>query len=79
MIWSRDDRWKSLIVATDGVEIIDEAHEAGRGVLMLVPHFGNWEILNLFLGCPLRAHGLVRPATRFWLRRSPSRGSDANR
>ncbi len=50
MLWSRSDRWKSLIVAVEGVEIIDDARESGRGVLVLVPHFGNWEILNLFLG-----------------------------
>ena len=50
MLWSRSDRWKSLIAAVDGVQIIDEARETGRGVLILVPHFGNWEILNLFLG-----------------------------
>lgn len=57
MIWSCDERWKSLLVATEGVEMIDGARRSGRGVLLLVPHFGNWEILNLFLGahCGLTA------------------------
>ena len=57
MLWSRDERWKSLLVATEGVELIDRARREGRGVLLLAPHFGNWEILSLFLGahCGLTA------------------------
>jgi KDO2-lipid IV(A) lauroyltransferase len=50
MLWSGGDRWKELIVAVDGLEVIEDARDDGRGVLVLVPHFGNWEILNLFLG-----------------------------
>jgi Kdo2-lipid IVA lauroyltransferase/acyltransferase len=57
VIWSRDERWKRLLVATEGVEMIDRARRHGKGVLLLAPHFGNWEILNLFLGthCGLTA------------------------
>lgn len=61
MLWSRSDRWKSLIVAVEGGEIIDEARESGRGVLVLVPHFGNWEILNLFLGARYGLAALYDP------------------
>ena len=61
MLWSRDDRWKSLIVDVEGVEIIDEARGSGRGVLVLVPHFGNWEILNLFLGARYGLTALYDP------------------
>ncbi len=61
MIWSRDDRWKSSIVATAGVEMIDRARRAGKGVLLLVPHFGNWEVLNLFLGAHCRLTALYDP------------------
>jgi KDO2-lipid IV(A) lauroyltransferase len=51
MVWGRgDQRWRSLIKDVVGVDMIEEAQKAGRGVLVLVPHFGNWEILNLFLG-----------------------------
>jgi KDO2-lipid IV(A) lauroyltransferase len=50
MLWSGADRWQELIVAVDGLEVIDDAGDARRGVLVLVPHFGNWELLNLFLG-----------------------------
>jgi KDO2-lipid IV(A) lauroyltransferase len=51
IVWRRgDSRWKSLITAVDGIDAIDDTRGSGRGVLVLVPHFGNWEILNLFLG-----------------------------
>jgi Kdo2-lipid IVA lauroyltransferase/acyltransferase len=51
IVWGREDqRWKSLIKDVVGVHVIEDAQKAGKGVLVLVPHFGNWEILNLFLG-----------------------------
>lgn len=43
-------RWKALVLAEHGAELIDAARSAGRGVLLLVPHFGNWEFLALYLG-----------------------------
>jgi Kdo2-lipid IVA lauroyltransferase/acyltransferase len=51
IVWGRSDqRWRSLIKDVVGAHLVEEAQKAGRGVLVLVPHFGNWEILNLFLG-----------------------------
>ncbi|GAB2803291.1 lauroyl acyltransferase [Halomonas shantousis] len=32
-----------------GRELLDEARAQGRGVIVLAPHFGNWEILNFWL------------------------------
>ncbi len=61
MIWSHDDRWKDLIVEAQGVEVIDDALGSGKGVLVLVPHFGNWEILNLFLGARYGITALYDP------------------
>ena len=61
--WRRADRrWKSLIAAVDGVAAIDDAQRLGRGVLILVPHFGNWEVLNLFLGARYGLTALYEPA-----------------
>ena len=45
-----EQRWAELTVAMEGAEIIEAAQAAGRGVLVLVPHFGNWEHLALVLG-----------------------------
>ncbi len=46
---------EALVVATEGVELLEASLEQGDGVLVLVPHFGNWEYLGLFLG----RYGLV--------------------
>lgn len=43
-------RWRELTVAVQGTELIDRARQNGRGVLILVPHFGNWEFLAMMLG-----------------------------
>jgi len=32
-----------------GWRILEEAQAAGRGVVVLVPHFGNWELVGLYL------------------------------
>jgi Kdo2-lipid IVA lauroyltransferase/acyltransferase len=42
--------WRPLIRKVSGAQRIADALHDKRGVLVLAPHFGNWEILNLFLG-----------------------------
>lgn len=34
------------ITSTEGEELIQQTLEAGRGVILVVPHLGNWEIAN---------------------------------
>ncbi|HEX7034685.1 MAG TPA: lysophospholipid acyltransferase family protein [Pseudomonadales bacterium] len=66
--WPRE-RWEALVVSVRGEELIEGAQAAGRGVLILIPHFGNWEFLALALGRyrptalydPPRIPGLERP------------------
>jgi KDO2-lipid IV(A) lauroyltransferase len=43
-------RWRALCVAVEGDDLLRDALSAGRGVLLLVPHLGNWEYLSLYLG-----------------------------
>jgi len=38
--------WESVT----GAEMVEDALRQKRGVLVLVPHFGNWEVLSLYLG-----------------------------
>lgn len=45
-----EPRWRGLVVSVEGSERIDAALAERRGVLILVPHFGNWEMLALVLG-----------------------------
>lgn len=43
-------RLQGLMVAETGREAIAEALSSGRGALVFVPHFGNWEFLCFALG-----------------------------
>lgn len=66
--WPRQ-RW--LAVARnrpdpEGVEALAKALDTGRGVLILAPHFGNWEYLALYLG-QFDAAGLYEPPRLDWL------------
>ncbi|WP_416139977.1 lysophospholipid acyltransferase family protein [Halomonas sp. HK25] len=48
--WMGDpERVEAAILAVHGRELLDEARAEGRGVIVLAPHFGNWEVLNFWL------------------------------
>lgn len=48
--WMADlDRVRATILEVHGRELLDEARAGGRGVIVLAPHFGNWELLNVWL------------------------------
>ena len=48
--WMDDpERVEASIVEVHGRELLDEARAEGRGVIVLAPHFGNWEVLNFWL------------------------------
>ncbi|HDZ47293.1 hypothetical protein LCGC14_0027110 [marine sediment metagenome] len=40
---------EASILAVHGREKLDGARAEGRGVIVLAPHFGNWEVLNFWL------------------------------
>ena len=37
----------ALISRVEGLDLLRSAHAAGRGVIMLGPHLGNWELTGL--------------------------------
>jgi KDO2-lipid IV(A) lauroyltransferase len=49
-------RWRQCVEAVVDAALLQPDTARSRGVLVLVPHFGNWELLNLYLG---REHGLI--------------------
>ncbi|MFY0990004.1 lysophospholipid acyltransferase family protein [Halomonas sp. C05BenzN] len=46
---ARPERVAASILEVNGRELLDEARAEGRGVIVLAPHFGNWEVLNFWL------------------------------
>ncbi|MHB0775712.1 lysophospholipid acyltransferase family protein [Halomonas sp. WWR20] len=48
--WMADPaRVQAAIHDVQGRELLDDARTQGRGVIVLAPHFGNWEVLNFWL------------------------------
>ena len=43
---ARPERVETAIVEVHGRELLDEARAENRGVIVLAPHFGNWEVLK---------------------------------
>ena len=49
-VWLRDYPWlKSKIKHVNNEEIFDKALAEEKGVILLVPHLGNWEVLGLYI------------------------------
>ena len=47
--WS-PEKLKSLVKEVEGTELAESSLAVKRGVLVLVPHFGNWDMLALQMG-----------------------------
>jgi KDO2-lipid IV(A) lauroyltransferase len=62
ILWTRDpSRVLALVKSVEGRAIIDEALAAGRGVFVVTPHLGSWEMLLLHLGASHGIATLYRP------------------
>jgi KDO2-lipid IV(A) lauroyltransferase len=70
-------RWNSLILRISNEELAADALADGTGVLVLVPHFGNWEFLSQYLGQRFQVTGLYDPPRirnlEKWIRRARER------
>jgi KDO2-lipid IV(A) lauroyltransferase len=61
-LWSGGARrWEQHVRAIHGIELIDAARTSRMGVLVLAPHFGNWELLNCLLGARYQATVMYEP------------------
>jgi KDO2-lipid IV(A) lauroyltransferase len=58
--WSHR-RLERLFTEPAGLAHLREAREAGRGLLVLAPHFGNWELLNQWLQTRCELVSLYKP------------------
>ncbi len=61
-VWMRPwEHVAGLILEVEGAELISDAQAAGRGVIVLAPHLGNWEIVGLHIGTLGSAVSLYEP------------------
>ncbi len=59
-IW-RPERVLEKIKAVHGQAVLDEALAENRGVIMIAPHIGNWEVLNLWLSKYYKLTAMYKP------------------
>lgn len=51
----------ALIKEVEGAELLEEAKAAGKGILLLSPHLGNWELAGLYIAQKLNIAILYQP------------------
>ena len=61
----RIDRW---ITRIEGEELLQDALDDERGLLLLLPHLGNWGLANVYFANRLPSTGLYQPPKRPALR-----------
>ena len=57
--WSEERLYKGVVFQGEGV--LQEAAEEENGLLLIVPHLGNWEILTVYLGLNYKLAALYDP------------------
>jgi KDO2-lipid IV(A) lauroyltransferase len=49
-VWFRGKKWRDRdVLQIENQRLFDEALASGRGIILLVPHFGNWELAGLWV------------------------------
>ncbi|MGC8120892.1 lysophospholipid acyltransferase family protein [Marinobacter sp. VGCF2001] len=51
----------NLIKETRGLELVDQAIASGKGLILLAPHLGNWELTGLFFSSRYKMASLYSP------------------
>lgn len=44
------ERLRKCILGVEGGELVERARASGRGVIIMAPHLGNWEVVGLYVG-----------------------------
>ncbi|HEY9035371.1 MAG TPA: lysophospholipid acyltransferase family protein [Pseudomonadales bacterium] len=63
-LWS-SERVNALI-SVRNQHLFDEALAEGRGVVLIVPHLGNWEVMNTWLAARVPLAALYKPIRSSW-------------
>jgi len=61
------DRNRSRIIAVQRENLLDDAINAGRGVIIILPHLGNWEMFNLYYDRSTQMTALYNPPDNQYL------------
>ncbi|MEM7366045.1 MAG: hypothetical protein AAF525_18675 [Pseudomonadota bacterium] len=61
-IWRNKGRY--ILTEIEGIDLINQCQGEGRGAILVMPHLGNWEVLNHFLGSRFHLAHMFRPNHR---------------
>lgn len=61
-IWFRHPRYLINKVSVTNPELLENAYQKGRGVVIVLPHQGNWELLNFFVPQRYPFGAMYRPS-----------------
>lgn len=50
-----------LIRRVEGADLVDSAIDSGRGLVIIAPHLGAWELLQIWVARRTKLHALYRP------------------
>lgn len=68
LVWNRDKAWlKSKTVAIHNDHLLREPLAKGQGVLVAVPHLGNWEFLGAHFRDYAKPTCMYQPPKKVWL------------
>jgi KDO2-lipid IV(A) lauroyltransferase len=60
-VWFRGEDWReSRIKKIHNRDLYDQAKSSNQGVLLLLPHFGNWEMIGLWVGDQSKTTAMYR-------------------
>ena len=65
--WPVLSNWITRVVADD---LLDEAISEGKGVIVLLPHIGNWELFNAYFASRGKMTALYQPPRKAYLQRT---------
>ncbi len=54
-------RIESLAVRVTGLDLLERARASGKGIVLVTPHFGNWEFSGLYLTGHVAMRSMYRP------------------
>jgi KDO2-lipid IV(A) lauroyltransferase len=63
MLWHWPlEKMYELFDDVEGIELMEDAERAGKGLIVAAPHYGSWEMLNLYLHSMGKAAILYKPS-----------------
>lgn len=65
-VWFRNPGYLSRRVSVKNPQLLEIAHKQNRGVVIVLPHLGNWELLNFYIPQHYPFAAMYKPVKASW-------------